>query len=123
MIASDRVQPFDIWLVYLHFVDHPQTGKVRPVLVVGAKEDVVAVAKITSKPPAPDTDDVLIEMWQEAGLNVPSTIRCSQVFEISPDELLREMPLGVLQPDDIAWIVQTMAELGYYLQPDLGLPA
>jgi|GEM_PF-2399879 hypothetical protein len=30
MTASSKVQPFDIWLAYLHFIDLPQ-GKVRPV--------------------------------------------------------------------------------------------
>jgi len=50
MTGSDPVQVFDIWLVYLHFTDHPQTGKVRPVLVVGVDEDTIAAAKITSKP-------------------------------------------------------------------------
>lgn len=41
----------DIWLAYVGFVNHPGTGKVRPVVVVDAREDacVVLAAKATSK--------------------------------------------------------------------------
>jgi len=116
MTNSDQVQPFDIWLVYLHFIDNPQTGKVRPVLVVGIRKDVIAVAKITSKPPQPNTGDVPITQWQQAGLNVPSTVRCSQIFEIGSKELLRDAPLGVLQPLDITRVMQEMITLGYFQQ-------
>ena len=114
MMSSSQAHPFDVWLVYLHFMDHPETGKVRPVLVVATKKDVIAVAKITSKPPAPHAGDISITRWQEAGLNVPSTVRCSQLFEISPEELLRDKPLGILQPFDIEQIIQAMVELGFF---------
>ncbi|MCL2605874.1 MAG: type II toxin-antitoxin system PemK/MazF family toxin [Coriobacteriia bacterium] len=114
MTASNQAQPFEIWLVYLHFIDRPKTGKVRPVLIVGIEEDAIAVAKITSKPPVPDTGDISITQWQEAGLNVPSTVCCSQVFEISPEELLRDAPIGTLQELDIAQVTQEMTELGYF---------
>jgi hypothetical protein len=80
MTASDQARPFDVWLVYLRFADRPQAGKVRPVVVVGARQGVIAVAKVTSKPHLPGTGDVPIAAWRHAGLNVPSTVRCSQVF-------------------------------------------
>jgi len=118
MTSSSQARLFDIWLVYLHFIDHPHTGKVRPVLVVGIKDDVIAVAKITSKPPEPDTGDIPIVQWQHAGLNAPSTVRCSQVFEISPIELLRDDPVGALQPFDIAPVTQSLTALGYLHQPE-----
>jgi len=111
-MASDKVLPLDIWLVYLRFTDRPKVGKVRPVLVVGAKESIVLVAKITSKPPIKDSGDIAITQWEQAGLNVPSTVRCSQVFEISSGELLRDAPIGALQPYDAEQVVQAMAQLG-----------
>jgi len=113
MTNSNQPQLFDIWLVYLRFIDHPNTGKVRPVLVVGISDDVIAVVKITSRPPEPDTGDVPIVQWQQAGLNTPSTVRCSQVFEISFDELLRDMPVGFLQPLDMDGVTQSLTKLGY----------
>jgi hypothetical protein len=120
MPVSDRARPFDIWLIYLHFVNHPQTGKVRPALVVEVGNGSLAAAKITSKPPKPGTSDVPIAFWQQAGLNAPSTVRCSQVFEIGFDELLRDAPVGRLQAFDIAHIAQVMTALGYFPQPDSG---
>jgi len=114
MTSSNQAQPFEIWLVYLRFIDRPKTGKVRPVLAVGAKEDTLAVAKITSKLPVSDTGDISIAQWQQAGLNVPSTIRCPQIFEINPGELLRDAPIGTLQPVDIVQVTQEMIDLGYF---------
>ncbi|MCL2679983.1 MAG: type II toxin-antitoxin system PemK/MazF family toxin [Coriobacteriia bacterium] len=114
MTSSSHVQAFDIWLVYLHFSDRPKTGKVRPVLVVNSTENRIAVAKITSKPPVPHTGDVPIVQWQQAGLNVPSTVRCSQIFEINAAELLRDAPIGTLQTDDAVQIIQAMTMLGYF---------
>jgi hypothetical protein len=118
MPTSEQVRPFDIWLVYLHFIDHPHTGKVRPVLVVGTGNSSLAVAKITSKPPLPGVGDIPIALWQKAGLKAPSTVRCSQVFEIAHDELLRDAPLGRLQPYDIARTAQALTVLGYFQQPN-----
>lgn len=118
MTASKQARPFDIWLVYLHFTDHPQTGKVRPVLVVGVKEALIKVAKITSKPPQLDTSDVAITQWQQAGLNVPSTVRLSLDFEINPSELLRDGPIGHLQPFDVSQITQMMVSLGRFQRPE-----
>jgi len=118
MTSSDQVHLFDIWLVYLYFTDRPKVGKVRPVLVIGTKDGIVAVAKITSKTPVPNTGDIPIIQWREAGLNVPSTVRCSQVFEIGLDELLRDNPVGVLQPLDIAQVTKALTALSFFQQPD-----
>jgi len=114
MTTSSQVQLFDIWLVYLHFIDRPQVGKVRPVLVVGIREDIVAVAKITSKISIPDSTDIPITQWQQAGLNVPSTVKCSQVFEVALDELLRDRPIGVLQSFDAAQVSEALTALNYF---------
>ena len=113
MTTSKEISVFDIWLVYLHFVDHPKTGKVRPVLIVGQNSDTLAVAKITSRMPEPGTSDVAITQWQQAGLNVPSTVKCSQVFEIDIEELLRDAPIGTLQPFDVMQVIKEMTSLGY----------
>lgn len=53
MMTWSNVRPGQIWLTYLHFLDHPDIGKVRPVLILDVDRDqATAVAlKITSKPP------------------------------------------------------------------------
>ena len=114
MTTSDQPRPSDIWLAYLHFADRPQTGKVRPVLVVAVKDDVIAVAKLTSRPPEPGLGDVGIVGWQQAGLNVPSTVRCSQVFELDRADLLRGAPIGSLPAAEMDQVSQQMAYLGLF---------
>ncbi|MDR0593598.1 MAG: type II toxin-antitoxin system PemK/MazF family toxin [Bifidobacteriaceae bacterium] len=114
MTASSRARPFDIWLAYLRFADRPQTGKVRPVLVVAVKEDLIAVAKATSRPPASNSGDVGIAGWRQAGLNVPSTVRCSQVFELAPGDLLRGDPIGRLPAAEIDQVALQLVALGYF---------
>jgi mRNA-degrading endonuclease toxin of MazEF toxin-antitoxin module len=117
MTASEAAQRFDIWLVYLYFTDHPDTGKVRPVLVVDSAEGHIAVAKITSSSPREGfIGEYAISQWQESGLNVPSTVRCSQVFEIAGAELLREAPIGRLQPNDIDGVTNALIAAGFYKQ-------
>jgi hypothetical protein len=84
------------------------------VLVVAVREDVIIVAKVTSRPPAADSGDVSITAWQQAGLNVPSTVRCSQVFELGPGDLLRGAPIGRLRADDRDLVVRQMVALGLF---------
>jgi mRNA-degrading endonuclease toxin of MazEF toxin-antitoxin module len=115
MTASKNAERFDIWLVYLHFIDHPNTGKVRPVLVVDVNGKLIAVAKITSQAPQ---DGILgeyqLQEWKEAGLNAPSVVRCSQVFEIDETELLRDEPVGCLRQVDIEGVTNALKAVGYF---------
>jgi hypothetical protein len=121
MTSSRAATRFDIWLVYLYFLDHPNTGKVRPVLIVDASDKRIAVAKITSQPPRVDSvGEYAISQWQEAGLNVPSTVRCSQVFEIENTELLRSAPIGRLASGDIEWVTSALVAAGFYVQAESG---
>jgi mRNA-degrading endonuclease toxin of MazEF toxin-antitoxin module len=115
MTSSEAALRFEVWLVYLYFTDHPTIGKVRPVLVVDATDKHIAVAKITSQAPRKDSiGEYAIKMWRATGLNTPSTVRCSQVFEIDKSELLRNSPIGQLQPDDITGVTEALKAAGFY---------
>jgi mRNA-degrading endonuclease toxin of MazEF toxin-antitoxin module len=115
MTTSKQALRFDIWLVYLHFTDNPKIGKVRPVLVVDVSEESIFVAKITSQAPRIGfIGEYVIKQWREAGLNVVSTIRCSQIFEIAESELLRDAPIGQLQQADIDDVSEVLKAMGYY---------
>ena len=75
--------------------------KVRPILVlevVDCTKEIIA-AKITSKPPRNDTNDIEIEEWQQAWLRCLSTVRLDYLFKIPFDQLLREVPIGTVSKD------------------------
>lgn len=115
MTASKNAERFDIWLVYLHFTDHPTVGKVRPVLIVNCQDNRIAAAKITSQPPRDGfVGEYALNRWSEAGLNVPSTVRCSQVFELDASELIRERPIGRLQQVDVLGVTEALRSAGFY---------
>lgn len=116
MRNSELINRFDIWLVYLHFANNPKVGKVRPVLVVDVTGSRIAAAKITSQPPRDDSvGEFTIKKWSETGLNVPSTVRCSQVFELDFEALLRDHPIGRLHSDDIPGVTAALKDAGFYI--------
>ena len=95
-MPSCEIKPGQIWLTYLHYIDKPTIGKVRPVLILHVEEDHanVVVLKITSKPVRPESNDIEIADWASCGLVVPSSIRTDFVFRIKCSDLLKEEPLG-----------------------------
>lgn len=95
MTSSRNIQPGDIWLAYLHFSDMPARGKVRPVLIVAAEEELEAVAlKITSKDYFNPAIALKVDHWEDCGLRVPSFVRIDQVFQVPDKDILREERLG-----------------------------
>ena len=75
--------------------------KERPVLIVndGLGIDIdFSVARITSKKPR-NKFDIPLEKWQEAGLHLPSTVRCSKLSTITPGK--RMLKLGKIHEEDL----------------------
>ena len=46
--ASAKPAPWEVWLAYLRFADHPEAGKVRPVVIVDDMAAAIVVAKVTT---------------------------------------------------------------------------
>ena len=46
--ASAKPAPWEVWLAYLRFADHPEAGKVRPVVIIDGKAAAIVVAKVTT---------------------------------------------------------------------------
>lgn len=88
----------DVWLMYLRFEDHPEIGKVRPVLVVALSMDEATVLKITSKPPKEDGEGLRIADLSSAGLRKQSFVRLNPAFIVAREELLRK--IGALAGND-----------------------
>lgn len=84
----------EIWLCEIK-------GKKRPVLIVGNNDIVVEVDRtittISSQKPR-NKYDVVIEQWEEAGLDKPSIVRCSKINTVHYKELL--FKIGLLTDTD-----------------------
>lgn len=95
MTWSKDVRKGDIWFAYVYFLDKPDVGKVRPVLVVDVEDTAKAIAlKITSQSSLDSSISIEIEKWEECGLKKPSLIRIDQIFQIPEKDFLGEERLG-----------------------------
>lgn len=47
--ASGR--PWEVWLAHVRFADHPDVGKVRPVVIIDEEITAIVVAKVTTAEP------------------------------------------------------------------------
>jgi len=91
------LRPGEVVLIRIGF--HQTTGgKVRPAVVfLDTGDDDFVAAPVTSQPARSDFD-LLIRQWQQAGLNVPSTVRTHKLTVLSKDEIVRR--LGHLAEED-----------------------
>ena len=100
MMISSKPSIGDIWLAWGEFADHPNVGKVRPVVVIDVQNDTctVVAAKVTSKNLEVDSSGKCIPIldWATYGLRRPSYIRLDQKLELSFEKLLRDAPIGRL---------------------------
>ena len=104
---------FEVWLVKYAFYDAPSKHRIRPAMIVdwNRADDHGWVTKITKHVPrSDDPGDVTLQDWREAGLLMPSTVRCSQVLRIPSSLLLRDQPFGVLTPRDAAQVMHKLTE-------------
>ncbi len=112
--------PGDVWLTYLRFADHPETGKVRPVVVVDVEGDDILALKVTSKSPRPESGDLRVADIGRAGLRLPSSIWLSPSFVLKRQELLRDLPIGRLSPEDmkaVNWGLSSIEQVRLRIPP------
>jgi mRNA interferase MazF len=91
----------DVVLIAVQF-HQAQGSKVRPAVVIldSGDEDFVA-APVTSRPGVAEFD-LVVKEWQEAGLNVASTVRLHKIAVLSKANIRRSV--GSLAPSDLASI-------------------
>ena len=94
-------EPWDIWWAEVEYEGHDGIKR-RPVLVISEKEAYVLSYKITSKKPRNQWGEYEIVKWQTAGLQVPSTVRLTQLLELDRDVFSKR--IGKLHPIDIEGI-------------------
>lgn len=92
----------EIWFLELN-------GKKRPVVIISNDNIVVEldrlVATVTSQE-ARNEFDVVLENWEQAGLDKPSVVRCSKINTVHYKELL--FKIGKLQEQDLERVLKTI---------------
>lgn len=97
---SISLAPWQVWLAYVRFADHPDIGKVRPVVVIDSDTVAVIAAKVTSASPQQHYQYYELLDWKEEGLLKPSRIQLAPLFSLRPGDLLNGEPLGCLSDRD-----------------------
>lgn len=103
----DRPSAWEIWLAYLHFADHPETGKVRPIVVIDSWAEPMVVCKVTSAASGHYPTCELAD-WNQEGLERPSRVQVEPLFELSSSDLLKNRPLGKLSMSDRTSLQQAL---------------
>lgn len=100
MSTSSRARPGEVWLAYVRFADHPDVGKVRPIVIIDERAAAIIVAKVTSAPPSAQFLYCELVDWREEGLVRPSRVQIAPLFQLSNKDLLRDAPIGLLSVRD-----------------------
>ena len=103
-------QPWEVWLAYVRFADHPDVGKVRPVVILDNEIAAAVVAKVTTAQPQPQFAYCELEDWEEEGLLKPSRVQTMPLFRVAPTDLLNGEPLGIVSPEDKRRLNQALQE-------------
>lgn len=95
-----KIAPWQIWLAYVRFADHPEVGKVRPIVIIDSDTVAVIAAKITSAAPLTSYQYYELQDWKEEGLLKPSRVQLNPLLSLNHDDLLNGEPLGCLSERD-----------------------
>lgn len=98
--ASKPPAPWEVWLAYVRFADHPDIGKVRPVVIIDERAAAIVVAKVTTAEPAERFSYCELVDWEREGLLRPSRVQVVPLFQVSESDLLNGEPIGVLTERD-----------------------
>ena len=92
-------QKWEIWTARVKYQD-TVGEKVRPVLIYDNKTAYFLSFKITShEPRANFRGEYRIKYWKEAGLHLPSTVRCSEALNLEEADIFSK--IGRLDMADI----------------------
>ncbi len=93
-------RPWEIWLAYVRFADHPDVGKVHPIVIIDERVSAVVAAKVTTAVPQEHYLYCELADWQVEGLLRPSRAQVVPLFQVSHADVLRDTPLGTLTKRD-----------------------
>jgi len=94
------MKPFEVYIAYVSWGDD---GKHRPILVLSEQEDEVSAFRITtqyqSKSAVVQSKYLMINDWQQAGLDRLSYIDTSKIIDL-PIKSVSAFPTGKLSAED-----------------------
>ena len=105
---SNNFEKFGIYLAKVHFDDKPNVYKIRPVVVMDEEKSIVLVLKVTSKINQTRFLSYYLENWADYGLNVPSSVIVSLVYEVKMSDIYHDKFLGKLSEKDSANILSIL---------------
>lgn len=106
--SSNKPKSWEIWLAYVRFSDHPEIGKVRPIVIIDHNSAAIIAAKITTKLQN-HFEYVELADWEDEGLKLPSRVQIAPLFEVPISDLLNDAPLGVLSIRDRTSLGEALA--------------
>ncbi len=93
-------KPWEVWLAYVRFDDHPDVGKVRPVVILDNEASAIIVANVTTAQPHDRYIYCELSDWEVEGLLRPSRVQVMPLFRLGGKDILRDSPLGALTERD-----------------------
>jgi len=97
---SNNFEKFGIYLAKVHFDDKPNVYKIRPVVVLDVEKSIVLVLKVTSKVNQTRFLSYYLENWAACGLNAPSSVIVSLVYEVKMSDIYHDKFIGRLNEKD-----------------------
>lgn len=111
------VEPFEVHKIAFEFEDKPGLYKKRPVIVIASKQfssvTLVLSVKVTSHAARKDyPGEIELLDWKEAGLQKPSTARCSKLARVPIDQFTEKTLYGRLSHRDSRRIYEALLNIG-----------
>lgn len=106
MDGTNSPKAWELWYALVKYEDEDYYQD-RPVLVVDTSDGVyILVLKVTSTEQRNEWGEYDITKWKSAGLDNPSTVRCSHSINLMPKDFRRK--IGDLQLEDITRIMDLL---------------
>ena len=121
MTMSECIQPMpqlhEVWQMQFRFEDQPNKYKERPVVIGALSESTAEVfllaVKVTSHSARPDSPgEVVLQDWQQAGLEKPSVARCSKHMVVPIQVFEGQRRYGKLSNRDALAVEAALKEVG-----------
>lgn len=107
---------YELRRIFFRYEEDATRGKFRPVVValIDRQSSRALVLKVTGHGPRKGyPGEIPLLDWREAGLEKPSTVRCSKIAVV-PMDVIRESGLyGVLTLRDARRVRAALTDLGY----------
>lgn len=115
MMTKSEPRAFEVWRLAFVYEDQPDVIKERPTIVgvVDSVHGFALVVKLTSHGPRPEfPGEIRIVDWKQAGLEKPSTARCSKTMLVPLGAFEGARRYGALSQGDADAIESALRSLG-----------